>query len=232
MRTKTLLLVAGAALVLSLTPSQAQSVYSANVVGYIQLNLTNGFNLIANQLDVDGTGLNNTVVTVFGTNLPANSAVLAWVPSSGSFSFANWTLSKGVLKWSGATNAANQALNPGGAVFVSIPASAPATTTITLVGNVIQGTNVVPMVTGFNMAGAIPPLSGSIDTNLNYIPSHNDQVLVWSPATQSYVFYNYTLSKGVWKWSPGSPQISLAQGVFINTTNTTPAWTNKFVVSP
>ena len=72
MRTKTLLL-AGAALAFSLATSQAQ-VYSQNVVGYVNINVTNAvLACMSPALDADGTGTNNNVTTVCGTNLPAGN---------------------------------------------------------------------------------------------------------------------------------------------------------------
>src|ERR1044071_5172553 len=85
MRTKALICAAGL-LAASAVSSMAQgSVYSLNVVGYINVTLTNGFNLIANQLDLNGTlnFTNNTVTAVLGTNLPANSKAYAYDTSSG-----------------------------------------------------------------------------------------------------------------------------------------------------
>jgi len=65
MRTKTLLLAVGA-LAAGLVTSQAQPVYSANVVGYMNVPLPSGqYISMANQLDFDGTGTNNNVGTVF-----------------------------------------------------------------------------------------------------------------------------------------------------------------------
>ena len=55
MRTKTLL-IAAAALAAAVTSSQAQStVYSQNIVGYINTSLAPGYNLVANQLNVNNT---------------------------------------------------------------------------------------------------------------------------------------------------------------------------------
>ena len=82
MRTKTLLL-AGAALAFSLATSQAQ-VYSQNVVGYVNINLTNGIlECVSPALDLDGTGTNNTIVSVVGTNVPVGTAVYVFNNSGG-----------------------------------------------------------------------------------------------------------------------------------------------------
>src|ERR1700735_5475995 len=96
MKTKTLL-IAAAALAAGVMSSQAQGVYSQNIVGYVNVPLVAGYNLVANQLDLDGTGTNNSIYTVVGTNLPASTAVLVWNPSTAAFST---TKLSGTGKWS------------------------------------------------------------------------------------------------------------------------------------
>ena len=69
MRTKSILL--GAALLaagVATSMAQVSNVYSVNVVGYVNLNLTNGLNLISNPLDAVGNGgaASNTIANVFG----------------------------------------------------------------------------------------------------------------------------------------------------------------------
>ena len=77
MRTKVLICAAALAAASAFT-TMAQNVYSLNIVGYINVPLIEGFNLVANQLDFDGTGLNNTPANVIGTNLPLNTTVYGW----------------------------------------------------------------------------------------------------------------------------------------------------------
>ena len=61
MRTKTLLLAA-AALAATMTASQAQTVYSQNVVGYVNLTVTNArLAMCANQLDTGSNTMNNVL---------------------------------------------------------------------------------------------------------------------------------------------------------------------------
>ena len=74
MRTKKLILAA-AALAVSLASSQAQSnVYSVNIVGYINVPLTTANTLLSNPFD-DGT---NTLVSIDKGVLPNGSAVNTW----------------------------------------------------------------------------------------------------------------------------------------------------------
>jgi hypothetical protein len=225
MRTKTLLLSA-AALSAGLLSSVAQSnVFSANVVGYINFNLTNGFNLIASQLTTDATPSNNTLQSVFGTNMPINTTVYAFVPASGQFLSASYSSTKSGASWGGSTNAVNAALGAGGSVFVQTPSSV----TLTTVGNVVQGTNVIPVAAGFNLLGSVAPISGGIQTVMGYSPKVGDTVYIWNPATQGYTSSSFNTTKSGAAWSPGEPQISVGQGVFIQSASAT-GWTNTFSV--
>jgi hypothetical protein len=216
------LLIAAAALAGSVISSQAQ-VYSQNIVGYINVPLATGYTALANQLDYDGTGTNNTVATVFGTNLVASSTVFAWEPSTASYTSANWINSRGTLKWLGNTNGISAALNAGNGVFVQSPSA----NSITLVGTVLQGTNMISLVTGFNFVSSVAPISGDIVTNLGYVPSAGDTVFTWSSSAQSYTSYNYINSRGTLKWLPGSPQSSVGQAFFIDAA-AAETWTNVF----
>jgi len=66
MRTKSLLLAA-AALAAGVLSSQAQTVYSANIVGYVNTPLNPGFASVANPLDIGGgNSLTNIIVNVGG----------------------------------------------------------------------------------------------------------------------------------------------------------------------
>jgi hypothetical protein len=223
MKAKTLL-IAAATLAVGAITSQAQ-VYSQNVVGYVNFNLTNGFNLINNPVDFDGTGTNNNVQTFFGTNMPVGSIVYTYSTSGATFLAANYVSTKTGKIWSGNTNAVNKALNIGGAVFVSTPTPV----SLTAVGTVIQGTNIVALGSGYNMVSSVPPIGGDIQTNLNFIPHVGDVVYTWNPGTQLYGASSYVSTKSGAKWNPSAPVIGVGQGVFISTTATT-GWTNILVI--
>jgi len=221
MRTKTLL-IAAAALVAGIVSSEAQ-VYSANVVGYVSLTVSNGFNAFTTPLDFDGTGTNNTVVNVFGTNLPVNSQVLTWNGSGFAANSYVQTKSSG-LAWQNTS----QTLNPGQGYFLSNPSN---TTTVTIVGTVLQGglTNANITAAGFSFVGGQFPVVGGIVSTFGYVPSVNDQVLSWNGSGYSANSYVQTKSSGL-AWQNGEPQLSIGQGVFLNTTNTHPVWGTNFVV--
>ncbi|MGA3163818.1 MAG: hypothetical protein ABSD77_06460 [Verrucomicrobiota bacterium] len=223
MRTKTLL-IAVAALALTIATSQAQAVYSQNVVGYVQLGLTNGYNFIANQLDLTGTGTNNTLLSCFGTNMPNNTKAFAFV--NGGWLGATYNASQ--AKWVGsATNYVNAALNPGGGVMVQIPATPPTNVTVTFVGNVLQGAITNTVNAGYQVISTPFPLSGQCDTNFGYKPSKNDKIFTWNPSTQLYnsgSIYNGT------RFTPSDPQLAVGQPVFLQASSNN-VWGLKFNVN-
>jgi hypothetical protein len=213
MRTKFILGVA--AIAAGALSAVAQSnVYSLNVVGYINLPLIEGFNMVANQLDADGTGTNNTVTTVFGSSLPTNSQVFAWNGSA--YSIASYTIPKGSTNasWNAAVS-----VNPGQGVWVKVPVGS-GTQTVTTVGQVLQGTLVNPNLVaggGFSLVSDQVPLAGTLTTTLHYNPTVQDQVFLYDPVAQSYSVFSYTLIKGTTNvaWGPTEPSIAVGQGFWL-----------------
>jgi len=220
MRTKTLLLAA-ATLAVSLVTSQAQ-VYSG-IVGYSTLSLTNGFNLICNPLDDDGTGTNNTLQTVFSTNLPNATAV--YIFSAGSWQHVTYVASTGKWLGNGLTNLANAALNPGFGVMVQVPASPATNVVVPLVGNVLQGSFTNPIPAGLQIVSCVDPLSGTLDTNLMYAPTKQDKVYTWNSTIQNYNSVAPTWSGTT--WLGGDPNLQVAQPIFLNAKSNT-VWIVNF----
>jgi hypothetical protein len=230
MKAKTLL-IAAATLAVGAITSQAQ-VYSQNIVGYVNVTLTNGFNLVANQLDLDGTGTNNTVYTTVGTNLPTSSKIYAYDPTLPGYRYitlnANYT-------WTAGTSGGfvKNNLQPGGSVFVYVPGTG-VTTNITFVGTVLQQTNATTYPAQYQMVAYPFPEAGYLTTNFNYVanaptgtPTTYDKVLTWNPTTQ--LFTTHTKLAG--SWQGGSPNLGVAQGFFL-VPNQTTTWTNGFNVGP
>ena len=186
MRTKTLLL-AVAALAAGVISSEAQNVYSQNIVGYVNIVSTGGvFNLIENPLD-DGT---NTVVDLFPSP-PVGTIVETW--SGSSFTQAKY-------KASGWTT--NLLLYPGTGFFLDY--AGVAVETNTFVGNVVVqqpdgqglGTNNTAVPTGFVLHGSVFPVADTLTgTNVNLGPSLQvvgSIVETWNGA--SYVQSKYKAS--------------------------------------
>lgn len=197
----------------------AQSnVYSLNVVGYINLTIVPGLNCVANQLDADGTGTNNTLTNIFGSSLNPGSTVYKFVngtPNAYTYSHGNFGGAAGV------------SLNPGEGCFVYSTASS--NITVTTVGQVLQGTwtnNLTPPLT---LVSSIAPLSGTIDSTgnggLGYVPAPGDTLYIWDNTLTPPGYDAYTYSHGHFGTDP---ILQPGEGLFIDSGNT--AWTNTFTV--
>lgn len=241
MRTKILLL--GAAIFaagIATLMADSSNVYSQNVVGYINLTLNEGFNLVAGQLDADQTGTNNTVETVFGTPSTLPLASQVFVFNGTTFDTETWNKNKSgtATNWSSSTGSP-LVLNPGQGCWVSIPSGAfsGGTGTVTIVGNVLQGTLInsqIPPVGGFALVSSQVPLSGGIGSTLAYTPYLNDQVYIWNGST--YDSYTYAKNKAGtatnWNSTFGfgvEPSLNIGQGFWLYSA-TGSGWTNNFTV--
>jgi hypothetical protein len=195
MRTKTLL-IAAAALVAGVISSEAQPVYSANIVGYVNVVLPAGqFALVSNPLD-DGT---NTT-TSLGANLPNKSVIEVWNGSG--FTVANkaggvWTPDLSIPVGTGFfVNAKTAVTNPFvGNVAVQVGAS----TTNSIPGGV------------FALVGGAIPFAGDLnDTNVAVGPvlPNKSIIEVWNGSG----FTVANKAGGVW-----TPDLTLlpGQGFFI-----------------
>lgn len=222
MRTKALLCAAGLLAVGAVSAMAQSNVYSLNVVGYVNVSLTNGFQMMANQLDLDGNQTNNTRLTVFGTNLPVASAVYGYSPASG---YAKATYLGGTT-WSGNNAGVDASLATGRGVWVQIPGTSGTSVTITEVGNVIQGSNPSPFVAGFNLLSINHPVSVGLQTVAGYTPTAGDVVYLYNNPG-GYV--KKTFLSGT-TWTPaGEPVPAVAQPFWLQA-KTSGTWTQNFTV--
>ena len=214
MRIKTLLCAAGIAALAIPAMAQTPPVYSLNVVGYVQQPFVGGaYAMVANQLDKDGTGTNNTILSVFSTNMPAGTILYKW-----NGGWVPYTYNKGL--WGPNSSAS---INPGEGVLVKCGGAVPMTNTI--VGTVLQGTIVNPYISplaGYNGLSATFPISGQLqsNTNINYVPKAGDIVYKWSGG-----WVPYTFNKGL--WGPSQPTVNVGEG-FLLKTSAGQQWTNSF----
>jgi hypothetical protein len=243
MRTKTLLATA-AALAAAVTYSQAQStVYSQNVVGYVNLSIpASSLVMVANQLD---TG-SNTLDNVFQTGVVSTkSFVLEWNGAGyNTYQYLNCADSGGVQAgwYSGSTEVGHtNLLAPGqGLFFHNASASA---VTIPTVGQVIQGTNTYSVPAGLNIFSVPQPLAGeSLDAaNINFpVVSTKTFYLAWTGSGfNTYQYLNCSDSGGV---APGFYSGSTDEdgnaaiwpqaggSFFIHNAASATTWTNVFEV--
>jgi len=197
MRIKALL--CAAALAAGAATSMAQSnVYSLNIVGYVNVVITNGFNLIANPLD-NGT---NDLNSLF-PNAGFGDAVYAYNNQTKAFSSSTYLGS-----WS-----PNLVSAPGGGLFYQ----AGGVSTNTFVGNVMTGNLTNKVYNGFNIVSSQVPQSATLET-LNYPAGFGDSAFFFRGGT-------YVSSSFLGTWSPDlSPAVGEAfwvqTGADVNWTRT------------
>jgi hypothetical protein len=209
MRTKTLILTA--ALGVAGAASAMAQVYSVNAVGYINLTAAPGFIMMANQLD-NGSG--NLVKDLMPA--PAEGTTLyKFMSDSGaydinSFEFGEWSKPDMVL-------------GLGEGAFLRNPTSA--SFTITLVGEVPQGTLTTEVPAGFAIVSSQVPQAGQIDTVLGYPAVEGDTVYLWASVAQTYIIATYEFGE----WSV--PPVVGVGDSFFSSKGAPATWTREFSVN-
>jgi hypothetical protein len=225
MRTKTLILSAllGA---LGSVSVHAQNVYSLNTVGYINVTVAPGFNIISCPLigALDPiSGLTNTIGTLLNNGSGQYNNATVWSFNTATGMYTNDTAkTKGNANTNGWVNDGQITMLPGQAVWFQNPYTT--NLTLTFVGQVTTGQDMAnPISIGFNLISSILPMSGDLVTNSlsdltptpsmesyngttytnpTNTPSASDSIWVYSPAITNYITYSYTLKGGAsWKLS-------------------------------
>jgi len=239
MRTKTLLLstLLGA---IGTVAVHAQSVYSLNAVGYINVTLEPGFNIVSCPLI---TSPDNTIGTVLNNASGAltGAQVYFWSPATGYTEDTAKNVGSGKTDTTNADGWADGGTlvaSPGVGFWVNNPRST--NLTVTFVGTV-PSSNSNPLVAGFNLVGTALPVSGDIVSNtLSAFTNYNigDSVYVYS-STSGYSEFTSATGKpaghgylGQWT-SAGDPIVpNVGQGFWYdNKVGTTVDWVENFSVS-
>jgi hypothetical protein len=196
MRTKTLLIASAVALTAAITSSQAQTVYSANIVGYVNTVFPVGqFTLVTSPLG----GASNSIDVLIPA-LQNGDEVLTWNPVN--LTYTTWSYIGAGANQPGGTGYGNWTTNdttysdsptvaPGGSFFYANGQGSPETNTFT--GNV-QLTNSIALPAGqFDLVASTVPIADYVDDPTNFtIPFQNgDEVLTWNPATLAYTTWSY-----------------------------------------
>jgi hypothetical protein len=235
MRTKTLALSAMVGL-LGSAAAMATNVYSVNAVGYINVVMQPGFNIITCPL-ICGTDPGNPTVTNDLNVLFPNPAATApyFNPSVGSQGSGAivYQMSGGVytaidtaqsISYGGgwASGGADITVLPGQAVFFQNPNPiGGANMTATFVGTVPQGTMTNVLTPGYNLVGSMVPVSGDLVTNSisllstvdgPYPAAQGDFIYFFNPgragSTQNQIGFQEDLySYGAWFSSSVGPNI-------------------------
>lgn len=197
MRTQTLILtavlsVAGAATTMA-------QVYSVNAVGYVNLTLKAGkFNLIANPLDA---GAGNNIVSKLLNGVATGTTVYQYGASGYTINAYDTDL--------GGWDNANMVMAPGEGFFVLLKG---ADTTITFVGEVMQGTLSNPLPKGFSLRASQVPQAGKLQADLKFTPAAGDTIYTFDPAS-GYTIYAFDPDLG--GWDPSDPQIAVGQAFWV-----------------
>jgi hypothetical protein len=213
MRTKALLLTAafGAA---GLATSMAQStpVYSVNAVGYVNVSLNPGFNMLANPLNSGDNSLSTILPSA-----PDGTVVYKFDPGTG-FENAN-TFFAGV-GW-----LPDNTLSPGEGAFVYNPTSD--AVTVTFVGEVPQGDLKNPVPAGFSIKSSQVPQEATL-TDLGFPAGDGDTVYQFDSATQAYKdAVTYFAGVG---WLPSEPSPKVGEAFWV-LKGTAADWNRTFSVN-
>lgn len=205
------ILAAASLLAVSVASALAQP-YSQNIVGYINLTLRPGFNLVGNQLD-NGSG-SNTLNNVFpAANLPDGTKIYKQIPGglysrdvSQQASFVGYP--SGWYTDDANYTPSTTTASPGQGIFVEIPPGP--NVTVTLVGSVRVGTNTIALNPGFNLVASVTPESYELTTT-NF------------PAVEGAKFYQYDGVNYSRLYNARTPGQGYPEGWYTDDANFTPA---------
>jgi hypothetical protein len=227
MRTKALLLAAAA--VAAVASSQAQ-VYSVNAVGYVNVTIKPGFNLISNPL----TAADNTINTLFKNvqgGAPEGMKVFAY--RNGGFVSSQYEpLDEAFLPLQNSS----LSILPGEGVFVFSPA--PTDKTLTFVGEVPQGNLSNPIPTGFSIRASQVPQAVKPDSIGLKAPvaGEGDKYFRYNTTKKGYDSYQYEPLDDAWLGGnagdpPGLPVLNVGEAFFYFRVAAPTTWTRTFSVN-
>jgi hypothetical protein len=198
MRTTKALLLTAAASAAGILAAQAQ-VYSVNVVGFVNLDLKAGYNMIANSLN----GTNNLLSTII-PNPPDATVVTMWNGVDQSLGTGYTYLGGGVWDPDG-----NLEVAPGEGLLVFLGADA----RLTFVGEVPQGSLTNQVGGNVQFKASQVPQAGLLVTDLGFVPKPADVVSQWDASIQDYSG-NFTYLGGG-AWDPAEPSMKVGEAFFL-----------------
>lgn len=196
------------------------SVSSPNAVGYINVVIRPGYNLISCPLASE----RDSVVEFFAADYavaPFPTGLTVFRYRGGVYTATTYNA---VADRFEPAEPAEETIQPGEAFWVYNPAQT--NLIVTFAGEVLQGTLVNPLEAGFNFVASIVPRSGTL-TQLSYPTAPGDIVYKWDAAKQSFQFsiFDDLLDE----WVPEEPILQPAEG-FIVWKNTATDWFQIFSI--
>jgi hypothetical protein len=229
MRTKTLLMTA-AVFAAGVGASMAQ-VYSVNAVGYVNIPVVNGYNLIANPLNSS----NNAVGAVIPTALD-QTTIYTWNKNAQSFNQADTyqNFAPPDNGWYDGDGNPSVTVIPPGAAFYLV---SPAATTVTFVGEVPQGNLTNQVVANFGFYSSIVPQAGTLPA-LQFPAVDNLSVYFFNSGSQSYgqafTYYDFAPPDNGWydgDGNPANPSLTVGQGCLVANPGGSVNWVRNFSVN-
>jgi hypothetical protein len=191
---------------------QAQ-VYSVNAVGYINVVVAPGFNLVANQLiAADAT------VTAVLAGVPDGTVVYKYDPDTG---YNINTYDEAFGEW----EQPDMTLNPGEGLWLRNPGATEFT--VTLVGEVPQGNLTTPLAVGFNLVSSQVPQAGKVSTDLGLPVGDGDTVYLFDPANGYFIS---AFDEAFGEWDNGEPEVGVGDGLWVRKVAAAD-WTRDFSVN-
>lgn len=219
------------------SPLPAQ-VWSVNAVGYVNLSLEPGLNLIANPLNSWSASSNSApVLNHLNTLMPLpdsadGTVIFRFDPVTQRYRDAvTFFAGFGWYPASGDTNDPVMILPPGEGFFIQ-PAG-PTPLDVTLVGEVLQGHLVNPIPPNDSLKASLVPQTGLLASQLAFPSTEGDRISHWDTASQRFNPPTVYLG-GV--WLPEEPLLNVAQGFRIRRDPLLAAtdrwWVRDFSVNP
>lgn len=209
------ILAAGLLLAAAAAQSSAQTVFSVNAVGFVNVECPPGFSLIANPL----AAATNTVVALF-PNPASGTQIFKFNPVTGGF------VSSTFSSFLGAWTDPAMTLVPGEGFFYKNPGAT--TVTNTFVGNVQQGTLTTSLGSGFSLVSSQVPQQGLVSTDLGLPNDSGTTVFTFSNAANGY--QSFAFSSFLGGWAPSEPTVGVGQGFFVKR-SAVGNWTRAFSVN-
>jgi hypothetical protein len=221
MRTKALLGLA--ALAASAATCVAQSnVYSMNIVGYVNVDVAQGWNLLANPLKPSNA--NNSITNLITLPDTADTAELYTWTGTGWSAPSIWTEGFG---WYTTDAGGNEIAAPDVEVGDAFFLKSPVATKVTFVGEVTEGNISTTFQPGINMVANKVPVQErwpGVD-----VGNDGDQILPfrnggWAPA----IIYTEGFGWGEDEATVAGPELRVGEGVAYRNTGTALTWNRTF----
>lgn len=207
MKINSILPAAILAAILGLSAGQASAqsnVYSLNVVGYYNVPLVPGWNLVANHFITT----NYTANYLLGDGPADGSLLYRFDPVAQAYAEAGtYFAGFGWYPLSGDTNDPALSFPPGESVFIWTTTNWVAT----FVGGVAQGYLVNPLPAGFSLKASLVPQAGLLQTDLVFPPYPGD--VVWQGAGPPFSAHAYADANT--GWTPSEPSVDVGRGFFL-----------------